>query len=260
VDGRFELGLWVPSDTACQLHSFTPVEAHFALLGLQVVFIGDSIMRQMFQRLIWHLRDLTAIAEHYYHINALYTRNATHDLLAIDPAVPFEQERFSILNPLFKLFFLWSPHVGPDAQALLRLNNDTQLRKVVVWGINHHPAGDYDFRQTTRDLEPLVPWLHRLVLFAAPERNSLNGDCFSVPTEYAEKNAFLREWTVGKGGLVIPADRMERTHVFARNTEVRAGLFVTLRLHALNAGLCRTRRTINAASRTCLIPCLRTGT
>jgi hypothetical protein len=51
----------------CEYHWFCPEEMYSALENYVLIFIGDSILRQMFNRLIWHHRGLQEIIEHYYH-------------------------------------------------------------------------------------------------------------------------------------------------------------------------------------------------
>ena len=55
-----------------------------AIDGLHFVFHGDSMIRQLFTRMIWHIRGYDIIIEQGFHRNALYTFNSTHDMLSID--------------------------------------------------------------------------------------------------------------------------------------------------------------------------------
>ena len=58
------------------------------LAGRSLVFIGDSLTRGLFLRLIWHVRRLPAIVEHYFHRHAAYTWNVSSDELQILGARP----------------------------------------------------------------------------------------------------------------------------------------------------------------------------
>jgi hypothetical protein len=57
----------------CEYHWFCPEEVFKATNNYVLIFIGDSLIRQLFNRFIWHHRGLQEIIEHYYHQDAHYT-------------------------------------------------------------------------------------------------------------------------------------------------------------------------------------------
>lgn len=76
---------WVASEgcAARPLPLLGPGELLSCLAGRAVLFVGDSFTRQLFLRLVWWMRGLPVIIEHYFHRHAAYSLNATHDSLEI---------------------------------------------------------------------------------------------------------------------------------------------------------------------------------
>lgn len=67
----------------CGIVWYQAAQAEIILELYQVVFMGDSVMRQIFLRLVWFLRGFEEVVEHYFHSNAIYVQNATHDVFYI---------------------------------------------------------------------------------------------------------------------------------------------------------------------------------
>lgn len=223
MDGVFFHGLWQYSNESCKLRAYSTSQAHQLLSGHQVTFAGDSAIRQLFLRLVWHLRGIETIAEHYFHQNACYFSNSTHDVFLIGGRAVLDANEM-IIGATVKLIYVWSAYVGPQSRLINSFQGvETGITKIVVFGVNHwDPDGedgtDYTFQRTSEEIEPITQTA-RFILYATPELNELSGDCFTVPTKYTFKNKFFRDWMTRHGNLVIPVDKMERTHVFKRNTE-----------------------------------------
>ena len=199
VDGEFVFGRWI-SKRNCSLPWFTPVEASEILKSRRIVFCGDSMIRQIFLRMIWHLRGLDEIIENYFHSDAYYARNVTHDVFLVSSVEPNDDQR--IVMPDFELRFIWDPSVGPSAakiEALLR----TEHQHIVVAGINY-------WRQDNATAEAVklsnVTRLARLLWYPTPK------------AQYTVRNSFYRIWARRNGGFVLPSDRMAASNVFALNT------------------------------------------
>ena len=81
--------VWQPSHGGCwevggqrlldPLPFLTSAQATAALHQTRVVVAGDSLLRQLFMRLVAHLRGFPDVVEHYFHADALYASNGTHD-------------------------------------------------------------------------------------------------------------------------------------------------------------------------------------
>ena len=75
---------WIPDPHLLgQYGWFSPSELLGCLSGRVLVFEGDSLLRQIFLRLIWWLRGTTHLVEHFFHRHAIYTFNATDDHFVI---------------------------------------------------------------------------------------------------------------------------------------------------------------------------------
>ena len=53
------------------------------LSGAYLLFQGDSMVRQIFSRIVSHVRGYSLLTERIFHRNAIYTFNASHDILSI---------------------------------------------------------------------------------------------------------------------------------------------------------------------------------
>lgn len=76
---------WLPDTSAAERGYawLSPAAVLSCLDGRILVFEGDSFVRQAFLRLIWWLRGVTHLVEHFFHRHAIYTLNASSDELAI---------------------------------------------------------------------------------------------------------------------------------------------------------------------------------
>ena len=77
---------WAPKDVA-NYHWFSRAEVLRLLSGRVLVFEGDSMTRQIFVRLVWWIRGLPVMVEHYFKSSATYSFNATHDDLSFNELV-----------------------------------------------------------------------------------------------------------------------------------------------------------------------------
>ena len=75
---------WVPGAWMGQGYVwFSPADMLACFAGRIIVFEGDSLTRQLFLRLVWWVRGVTHLVEHYFSQHASYTFNTTHDNLTI---------------------------------------------------------------------------------------------------------------------------------------------------------------------------------
>ncbi|KAG2488117.1 hypothetical protein HYH03_013265 [Edaphochlamys debaryana] len=77
------------------------------LSGKKVFFTGDSLNRQLYHRLIWYLRGMEAVMEHYYHEQAVYVYywNDT-DSFKIGPDLLSNYSAPLAPHERFKLFYV----------------------------------------------------------------------------------------------------------------------------------------------------------
>eukprot|EP01061_Rhynchopus_euleeides_P038930 TRINITY_DN66765_c0_g1_i1.p1 TRINITY_DN66765_c0_g1~~TRINITY_DN66765_c0_g1_i1.p1 ORF type:complete len:269 (+),score=68.96 TRINITY_DN66765_c0_g1_i1:35-808(+) len=104
-----------------------------ALRGRRIVFSGDSMVRQMYLRLIELIRvDRPALepfldfAEHFYHENSYYAANRTADALIIGRDFP-QAGRLPIQDPVLELLFVWDPQPNQYSKLPFTLLNTTDI-------------------------------------------------------------------------------------------------------------------------------------
>lgn len=101
--GHFLDGRW--SKKSCNFPKNYGKTFRDDLTGRHIVLIGNSMVRQVFMRLVWHSRGINEIIEHFFHVNAFYAFNSTHDFLGIGSNYSFSN--CSILKPIFVADFVW---------------------------------------------------------------------------------------------------------------------------------------------------------
>ena len=205
--GHFFQGKWTND---CGVRWLQPDELRSALQGKSFVFEGDSLVRQLFLRLIFHVRGIPEIVEHPFHSDAVYAFNGTHDIFTV--GTTFHPDELP--NPTFIAQFDWNPGVAnypsPFANYTLRvfgfhywINDATFLQRVLKFG------------DDKRDLHMTTP-----------------------PTEqnFDAKN----RWVSQKPHL--PLETMFQTQVFRRNEEDNLHFgctFLTLTAQQLTGGTIR---------------------
>lgn len=96
----------------CKYPTPKSIELRRALVGRHLIFIGNSMIRQVFLRLLWECRGIDEIIEQGFHSSAFYQFNATHDYLGIlgspinGSVLPYDK---AIVNPLFRMEYIWDP-------------------------------------------------------------------------------------------------------------------------------------------------------
>lgn len=60
------------------------------------------MIRQAFLRLVWHIRGIENVIEHFFHCNAFYAFNKTHDHFGLRTTFNGIVE-----NPMFVVDFIW---------------------------------------------------------------------------------------------------------------------------------------------------------
>jgi hypothetical protein len=66
------------------------------------------MIRQLFLRLVWHIRGIENIIEHFFHNNAFYAFNETHDYFHMRSTYTSNKDK--ILNPIFVADFIWDDY------------------------------------------------------------------------------------------------------------------------------------------------------
>ena len=192
-----------------------------ALEGYHFIFRGDSMIRQIFNRLVHHVRGYDTVIEHFFHLDATYTFNATHDLLVVDSdgfSNHHDQNHahkeggnssFSVKNALFTASFIWDPSLdrrsttGSDAPPIFPAN------VLLVVGLHYwHP---FDVAEK------------KLLRF-----NSSQTIFVTTPNKYSDQEIVHKKAIEGRNewirqnsrmGKYIPLDEMARSGAFHKNRE-----------------------------------------
>lgn len=206
-------------DDYCEYRWFCPEEIYNATNNYVFVFIGDSLIRQVFNRFIWHHRGLQEIIEHYYHTDAHYTSSLTHDFFTIktitNTSLLINVDKGS--GSIDALFF-WSTEKLMDKILWVDKNIIQQGRfqhrpVAFITGIGHHYKGVKEGY-----LESIIG---RLTEFHEARIFNTTNRLFWLPVPgNAVRNRYIREWDVFHDTYVLPLDRIARSKVFGYDVEL----------------------------------------
>ena len=179
--------------------------------GFHFVFQGDSMLRQLFLRMIWHIRGLDIIVEHSFNQNAYYTFNASHDMLSIGNMV-----RESVFEPTFTAEFFWDPMLENTTTFEDYVNCSNNV--VYVVGLLY---GELRYHRS----EILEKFRSPHTLFVSiPSYNDHNATTTTTTTTTTTVINNRNDW-IRSHGLYLPLAEMADTQVFLRNQEDNDMLF-----------------------------------
>ena len=229
ANGTFDAaGAWVPAPGGlCSPAVYSPAQAYAALRGRHIAFGGDSLIRQIYLRLVAHLRGFTAVVDRTFHAPALYLRNASHDRIYVgfapqagEPASaspPPLPRRARVAADEVLLTFDWAPshnEAHADGQPFttpveeLLAGDAALLPPVVVYGIIYWRAGA-SLDDELPLLRDLAARSSRLFWVTTPEEP---GPAVERNAEFAARNAAMRAWAAAQtppGRVrVLPLDAM----------------------------------------------------
>ena len=144
TDYQFMEGVWHSFN--CMFDKPGSTELRRQLTGKYVVFIGNSIIRQLFLRLVWQIRGIEEVIEHYFHRSAVYVFNATHDFLAIGSTYTSLSQplngtgSFGTFTPLFVAEFHWD-----SGGQFFSVNNTLHIHSLVQLVVLGFP---YSYKNT----------------------------------------------------------------------------------------------------------------
>ena len=196
--GRFFNGKWAKKD--CDFPIQYGSDFRKRLAGRHIVLIGNSMLRQVFYRLVWHCREIDEIIEHFFHTDAFYAFNSTHDYLGIGRN--YSASSSDLLNPMFIIDFIWdstgyyleNPH---ETNADLRVIGSTYFNFVAQKVINQ--MRNISNESTLFMTMPIVNWKPR-------RKNVIRGNLSQINTWIESENIYH-----------LPLSEMADTHVFGKN-------------------------------------------
>jgi hypothetical protein len=205
---------------SCALTHYSPIESDLLLRGHSIVFYGDSLLRHLFNRFVWHLRGIPNVLEQSYHAHALYVRNNERDAFHIGLNDPLGKLHHSLSangsklvdHPTIHLIYIWDPrledpdHVAQQLASARRVFPDHSL----VMGMNYwSKAGEFH-----HGLVP--PQIKRFQDSARYPNMSL----FWYPTtsaKYAKRNAFYGSLANGSNTWILPSEPMSANAPYSHN-------------------------------------------
>lgn len=193
----FKRGRWKGD---CEVPWLSSFQMRSALQNKTISFYGDSLVRQIFLRLIWHLRGESIIIEHGFHKDAFYAFNATHDYFLLGTTYNPSSD---IISPLFIANFNW------DTVIQYAFTNPTFLPENLLLVVGYHYWGhDALFM---KNVPRLLKWKNSTLFMTTPSRQA---NSTAPHDDYLFRNSWIRENT-----FFLPLSEMADTSIFQRNKE-----------------------------------------
>ena len=232
-EGSFQEERWKPNDQSCPAIWMSPFEMRERINGRRILLVGDSLMRQVFLRAVAHMRGLEAIVEHYFHHDATYVMNGTHDVLSL-----FDKLSSGRVDDVVKgarqveIEYMWA-----TSELISRRSLDMVRPKIAVMSINlwcdkscfrlqNIPGRTHELIHDNEYLEQIV-WLTTA---------SVHGDVHGLPRRYSslnefwERNAAMRAWVADVRALtnvtltIVGLDRLVEHSPWGRNIHPDEGI------------------------------------
>ena len=251
IPGSFYKGRWVPHDVypgssdgrgGWHLPATTSAFARQTLSGHRILLHGDSVVRQIFMRLVFHLRGKDAdIYEHFFHVDAFYVANNTHDAFLIDEAF-IETPDHYVRNATIHIFFLWdmdgmktlfNPKPGPghmDLPGYMKHGLSLRVAGIGYWLRDFKYAWDDEVgRYTSSMFKPIMEWItsnssttlpgaNLYVLFPLQPHDNNHYGKGPRPSGLGLWLEDLDDFLVSKGLPFLPLKRIAELNTVARNS------------------------------------------
>jgi hypothetical protein len=199
--GEFVRGRW---KKACSYPWLSARELRSRVAGKHIAIIGDSMLRQLFMRFVWHARGYEEIIESYFHTDAFYVFNGTHDYLAIQHEYSSTAAQAALVNPVFALSYTWDS----DQKHLLKYPDaDLRVTFPTYWNVTVSRANDSVRLLRVADA-PGLSTLYGTVPQRVPP----------APESYSAAVAAANAW-IKRKRYFLPLEEMSRKNVFLRNEE-----------------------------------------
>jgi hypothetical protein len=153
----------------------------------------------VFQRLIWYIRGLKEIIEHYYHENAIYTVQGTDDSFLITNHPKSNDTRAEI-----DIRFIWAPGYVP-VQQIIDIRADIAIIGLMYW--RHDNLSD-----VPAALNNVINNVTKLFWLGTPAQEGKDVKF------YAERNSIMRSWAAqGQKRAYVALELLASSNTFSRN-------------------------------------------
>ena len=161
------------------------------------------MVRQIFLRLIWYARDIPEIIEHYFHHDAYYVFNGTHDYLGVREN--YDKKTCMIQNPLFVAEYQWSD------QTEFYQNIDLSSKfDLVVVGYTYYAFND---TMLVKNMENAAAKLGNSIMFL-----TMPMVAWKVTPKPNEGDVrVVNKWIEQNSKYHLPLNEMAETKVFGKN-------------------------------------------
>ena len=196
--GRFWNGRWILN--GCD--NLEPdVYAHRKILnGRHVLFMGNSMVRQLFLRLVYHVRGIDEMIEHFFHEDAAYFYNGTHDHLQV--GTHYNATKSGILNPTFIAEFKWAQ--GSEFYG----KHEKYITDLRVVGYGYNDFNDTELTNSMSNTDRKSTLLMTMSSMHRKEQKDVKGN-LTIINRYIEENHPYH----------IPLAEMAETKVFLRSSD-----------------------------------------
>ena len=208
-NGYFYNGLWKLNTTSsqCSVLPISPLQTHFLVQDHVIVFVGDSMMRQFYNRFVWHLRNFEEVIEHYYHLDALYSTSDVKDHFGVKGSAELKH----VHNESIEVHYIWDVDVGHSVEKVRNIfAASSRKHRVYVAGINHwrYDIADNEANNITSIIQ--MPNM-KFFWYLAPNPYDYQG--------VRDRNVFYTEFAQNHGGFLLPAYLMWDEGTFQPNFE-----------------------------------------
>lgn len=212
LPGEFIHGHWV---SPCS-RWYSPKEARRTLeQGGPLSLFGDSLTRQVFNRLVGLLRGNARTLDHHYHSSAEYAANATHDALEsgrVFMGAPGTPDHAPVANPTIRVRYYWAPVFSEMPQHPREaLGTDGAALTYIHAGLHGVGARVDEIAAAVANATSGSNGATRVVLGTLPSFQGVDHHPWMK-----ERNKYITE---EQPLPYVPLNEMALTRVFGRNTE-----------------------------------------
>lgn len=203
---------WVKTDKASQRDSIPWMASNQFrnhISGASLYFVGDSMIRQIFCRIVSHIRGYSFLTERIFHRNAIYSFNSSQDLFSIG-------EKELVRNSLFTAEFIWNPKLAVNHHAHENCNNVNNVKRKKRSTVTVCIVGLFYWELDECGWEKLKPFQSNRTLFVTVPPKKIKPNM----SEHCEcRNTWIRDHSNNGGGLYLPLAEMARTETFQRTVQ-----------------------------------------
>jgi hypothetical protein len=186
--GRYVRERWTPHLVKCPGVWLSPRQMLDRFRGRRMVLSGDSLVRQVFLRIVAHLRGLDAIVEHPFKAHATFLMNMTHDVLTLHDEFGTRRTEGYLTGARHVDIQYWRSPSGLPSRGGL----DASHAQIAVMAINLNCTEDcFKERNVPEQMDALLKDSHHLEHIVWLTTAGRHG---KWRKDYSQGNAAMRTW------------------------------------------------------------------